>query len=543
MKIRIRAMMPGISPAAATVAALLLLASTVPWTAVALPASAATRLVTSAAARVISGRVLAPDGKPVSAEPLVIVVNGGEPASGAWVQPPVLGSAVTNAKGDWRFTVPLYAALPAAARALARGNGGYLNVEALALSSVTVSGTSYVLGTVAARSAWVGTPARSDPPAGAVSAAEPAMTMRPDEPSVSAAKLQAGEAATWVSRHDPEAANARGQVTGQTWLADEPAPVDRYGFQVVGDDPGFNPNVAANGTNLTSTGILKKLKACYRGTVFICTLTQKVINTKLHAYTAIGQFDTGWRESGSLSYKTGASSDIGASVSFTVGAGPAWAFSGYDTFSRESSGTSGEGTPAGSYDDSRMVLIDMHYWESSWQAKKLVRKGDGYTHKLVYAWKQWDEHGAYSPPMGQFMTTGGNVFGKISAYNAQRNPWLVDGNGTYVLDINGRKQTVDIGAQAAIDWHRKWVSQEKTGWYYTLDHGHGQTYGIAASIGGIGIQADTAHTTLTEQDVDTRPFKPADREDTVTGKRDGLHWVWGSDGKLFKSDPGTFFSY
>jgi hypothetical protein len=49
--------------------------------------------------------------------------------------------------------------------------------------------------------------------------------------------------------------------------------------------------------------------------------------------------------------------------------------------------------------------------------------------------------------------------------------------------------------------------------------------------------------TLTEQGIDTRPFPPAKRNESVTGEKDGCHWVWGSDGNLCTTYHGTFFSY
>jgi hypothetical protein len=62
----------------------------------------------------------------------------------------LIGTAVTNSRGQWSLAAPAYAALPKAAQLAATADMGYLNVEAVAMHGSAIA--------IATESAWVGTP-------------------------------------------------------------------------------------------------------------------------------------------------------------------------------------------------------------------------------------------------------------------------------------------------------------------------------------------------------------------------------------------------
>src|SRR5258708_6843886 len=180
-----------------------------------------------------------------------MVPEGGDATNGT-VTPSVIGTATTDAGGNWSFSVPAYSSLPTDAQSLASANDGYLNLEAIALGTAIAGGSSYVETGVSVQSGWVGTATQTQPASQTAGAAPPVMTLRPDGPDTSAQNTPAAQAATSVSQINPEATDSSGNVIGDTSLADTTAPVDAYRYQEIGGARPFNPNTPAHGTNLTN---------------------------------------------------------------------------------------------------------------------------------------------------------------------------------------------------------------------------------------------------------------------------------------------------
>lgn len=81
---------------------------------------------------------------------------------------------------------------------------------------------------------------------------------------------------------------------------------------------------------------------------------------------------------------------------------------------------------------------------------------------------------------------------------------------------------------------------EKDGFYY-VKSGTGFTYTWAATIYGIGIQAETDHSRDTWQEDD---WGNACRNDAVTGRSDCIHWAWGSyEPADIAHTPKIFYNY
>lgn len=72
-----------------------------------------------------------------------------------------------------------------------------------------------------------------------------------------------------------------------------------------------------------------------------------------------------------------------------------------------------------------------------------------------------------------------------------------------------------------------------------MTHGTGYTYGWAAAFGGIGIHAETDHSTATSQ---CDYWGNATRNDQLSNHNDGLHWVWGRNKKP-SDNPKIFYNY
>jgi Fibronectin type III domain len=473
----------------------------------------------------ITGQVTAPSGAPVAGDQVTLVTNSDDP-SPAPVTPSVLGTAVTGANGDWSFTVPSYASLPADAQAAAAANGGYLNVDAVVMGTATVSGANYELTGVGVQSVWVGSPTQTQLPAPADLTAPPAMVLRPDGADVSAQYTAAAQAATWASQNDPAATDSSGDITGDPTNAGLPAPTDAYGYQEVVPLTNYNPNVAADGTDLTNAPVTPAGSSadCCVGTRLApgCYDQQTAVDLKTNHFTVIGEYHTGWRTSGDLSYAAGASSNIGSYVSFDGGE---FSFNGYDTFESEKKLSSGIGTAAGVDNDSRQVLINLKYWETSWEAVSNARG------TVCSTWKQWDEKGLYQPPAGSYIEAGPNMFGTLSKADIKANAlWRTDG-------IAGLNNLIYNSPS-----HIKWLSNEQCGWHTDLTNGQGVTYGVAATVGGVGIQAETSHSSAVDQSVDTRGWTCQERYDDYKQVHDSKHWVWGYD-KALIDFPKTFPMY
>jgi hypothetical protein len=262
---------------------------------------------------VIAGTVVAPNAgaTPVAGDLITIFPNANTAAG----TPSTIGTTTTDANGNWSFAVPPYSQLPADAQADAEANNGYLNVDAIGMGNATVGGTKYEEAAVAVRSVWVGTDTQSQPPSQQSSLAQPAMVMDPDQADASAQDTDQAEAATFSSENDPGATDANGSPIGNAFAAYAPPPTDQYGYQEVGGS-GYDPNVAADGTDLTNAAITPATDSnptnCCHAFDFGCGFS-KIGGTRKtkKTWTIVGEWHANFDEFGNLEYSAGASSSIG----------------------------------------------------------------------------------------------------------------------------------------------------------------------------------------------------------------------------------------
>ena len=343
-------------------------------------------------ANVVSGTVVAPDAAstPVAGDQVSILVN--DPNATA-ATPSVLGTATTDAHGDWFFTVPPYSSLPADAQAAADGNGGILNVEAIAMATATAdsaatgSPTQYTVAAVGAESAWVGSSAGGQAPAaGSLSGSspQPAMVMRPQGTDTSSQITPTAEQATWTWNNSPVATDSSGDIIGNADNAYPPVPTDAYGYQEIGGNGTYNPNLAADGTDLTNVPVSSRPPACYNPAD---PPTTAQFIRQGHSWTIIGEYHSNWNDFGRLTYDAGSQTSISLLTSVS---GAAFHISGSTTNVAGSgiSATRGNlGTCA-----SRQVLAYMRYRE-----RKLTWDFNG---SLCYSFYQWENAGSVSYGFG-----------------------------------------------------------------------------------------------------------------------------------------------
>ena len=210
----------------------------------------------------IAGTMVTPSGQPVAGA-TVDLYTSDPPSADALDYPPVLvGSVTTDANGRWSFAVPPYASLPAAAQAVADNNGGILNLEAQAdgyattTSATTRPTTSYDEVAFGGGSAWVGTSSQASAPPGVVATGNTVATFRPIDVTDTSSRLTAtNEANTWASLNDPLATDTSGAWNGDPSISYADPVSDAYGFQEVGGNGTYNPNLTSDGTNLTNVAV------------------------------------------------------------------------------------------------------------------------------------------------------------------------------------------------------------------------------------------------------------------------------------------------
>jgi hypothetical protein len=220
-------------------------------------------------------------------------------------------------------------------------------------------------------------------------------------------------------------------------------------------------------------------------------ILQKVLR-RSHSYTAVGEWHAYWDSSGGVSYTRGATSNIGSYVSMSLGP---FTFNGYDQYSTSNSLTMG--LPSNGAYNSHEMVISLAYQ----MARYVMYKIPG--NVVCAKWRQIDETGLYDPGHGWFL------------WKAGKNVINLDGKTRYRQE---RRQ------------HPRYIDGIKSGAGFTLSHGTGLTYSVGASVFGIGIQAQTNHSTMVAQGY------------TAGKSHSRTHYVWGNDGNL-AANPEVEYSY
>ncbi len=475
-------------------------------------------------ANVISGTVLSPAGQPVSGATVDIYtadVPGAVTAPGLpvpestdWTSA-AIGTATTDASGIWTYTVPPYSALPADAQAAADDNGGYLNMDASVIATATAAdGTAYNVGADAFRSAFVGSstqpsgPVAVDSPAGAI----PSMTVTPDQADLSAEDTTAAEQSAPTNSLNPNLMDASGNFIGDQANANASAPTDAYGYQNIAGsvaNDGYNPYIAADGTDLSQAPV-SGTKPCpppcdptICGDVF-----RRVSHAwyKAYSYTTIGEYHIYWDGTGDFSYTQGATSEVGVDVSANA---QFFKFDFYIKYHENQGSESGvSGVPAA---DARHVAISLKYYEV--KARWAWVTPSGTVEKVCKTRWFIQEGGLYNPGNGWAYIRWD---GKSILYQ--------DGQNGFNKDPNSYRYMNKYGSYG----------------FLCTDRGRGQTYGIAATIGGVGIQAETDHSSDTQQ---CDYWGGGKRTDPITHKKNShWHYAWGSNEPAGNS-PKIFYNW
>jgi hypothetical protein len=470
---------------------------------------------------VISGTVVAPNSAatPVEGDLVTLV-----PIDSTAATPSVVGTATTDAGGDWTFSVPPYSQLPADAQAAATADGGYLNLSAVAVGSATASGTTYMEQAIGTYSAWVGTSTQTAAPLPGGSSDQPLMTMRPEGPDNSAQDTTAAEDGTWAAQNDPNETDSSGDFTGDGDNAYDYAPTDAYGFQEIGGNGTYNPNVAADGTDLTNAAVTpvtsSKPISCCAPKFSVCALQPDgpVLKTASH-WTTIGEFHSNWNDLGSLTYTRGATSEIGTVVSFD--GGDDWDLGGSLSFTNSGSSSISQTVGDGAAYESYQVVVYINYHKRKWWWYNSTT-GNGCDAHL-----QWTASGIGNAPSGPDIKEGPSIWNK---QNAQQTVWKTDG---VIAMIN------------AENVHPGWVFGEAWPYSMSLVRGRGVTYGNAADFFGVSVDATTSHQSSVEQGLvyNGGSGNPdSKRYDWYTRKNDTIHYMWGSTASLI-DNPKTFYNY
>jgi hypothetical protein len=220
-------------------------------------------------------------------------------------------------------------------------------------------------------------------------------------------------------------------------------------------------------------------------------LVQKVLG-RSHAYTVVGEYHGYWDASGGVTYTRGAESSIGSSVS--VSDGP-WNFNGYDSFSTSRSLTMG--FPSNGAHNSHQMVVSLKYVKRRFVVFSI---GSG---AVCDRWRQIDEDGLYDPGHG----------------------WTLFKRGKNVIKDDGKTRYHYIRRH-----HPRYIDHIPHGGFFQLDSGQGNTYGGAADVFGVGIQAETTHSSDVAQAY------------TAGNSHFRFHWVWGSNGNL-SDNPKIEYSY
>ncbi len=449
----------------------------------------------------LSGMVLSPDGRPV-ADDKVIVYPADSPADVSY--PMIIGSAMTDAQGQWLLAVPSWPRLPADSQAAADGNGGWLNVIASAFGV----GGGFEEEADGVTAVWTGTRTMSIPPAGTTAPRALTMTMSPLQKGLSSLASARGAAGTWAAR-------ASVMSTADAYAT---PPTDKYGYQSAispDPEPDYSPFVAPGGVNLAKVpvkaGVAGRLpKKCRTDSSDWKVETKTVHNG--WGWTKVGEYHTYWRATGGFDYTVGANSSISVEVSAD---GLHFHADKSKTYHNDASDSMG--IDNGPY-DSHQVVLSMSYREKARIDYPCVPGTFTCYKNVICAAHYWvEETGLHNPGNGWvYMKEGANV-GKFDGYLAFE--------------------------EDAID--KYWNGYQPNSHYsVTTGHGIDYKYGASVSLGPltVSVESETDHNTDADQSISFESRKT--RFNNVRNKRSILHEVWGSNHKLTNiPGPAVFYNY
>jgi hypothetical protein len=442
------------------------------------------------ASQVLTGTVKAPSGTPIAGATVTIETSDPPTADATSFTPTTIGTAVTGSDGTWSFPVPSFASLPTAAQQAATSNNGMLNLDTSASGYATTGGHTYDEAAFGYTSAWVGTATQATP-AGPTTPAAMTTTMQPlNVTDQSALDTPANELSTPATANNPSATNAitpdtsnpDGVIfTGNAANAYTAPAADAFGYQEIGGNGTYNPYITADGTNLSATTVNP-----YQGNApSICFGTQWQTVQTGWSWTIVGEQHAYRDATGNMTYTRGSSTQIGVGLSVNGGA---YSISGTHSYTASSSWSTGiTRGPKASY----LNVLAMNYSKE----KMTEHCPDGTT---VY--RRIIATGIHSEPS-----------------NSNWNPYTLGGSVLYQ----------DGQAAWAAGSYRTKLNRRQT---FCVNKSFGYDYGVGVSIFGIGLNAQTNHSTSTQQCI-------------TTGSSSSIvHRVWGSNHFIYNG-PKRFFSY
>jgi hypothetical protein len=500
---------------------------------------------------VITGTVLAPNGTPVVGDQVTMYVDdvpADDPSS--WT-PSAVGTATTDSNGIWVFQVPSYSALPADAQAAADNNGGWLNLDASAIAFATVNNTTYSVGADAERSAWVGSSSQPSGPVqvSAPDGGQPAMIVTPDQTDQSAGDTTSAEDDTANYQASPTLTDANDNIIGDAQNAYTIPQQDSYGYQALfGTDDNYSPYVAADGTDLSGAS------ASPNGTVVNgCTNADNhpgpgyerkrfVIKVwKKHAYTIYGEVHSNWDTTGSLTFDSAATESIG--VDFSADA-QLFHFDYYKTWSNTEGSSASLSVPGYTaeqlsvslnYEDAKVVDADVPA-----SAPYYPPQGNETDYVCKVRWRI-GESSIYNPGNGwEPLKTSGNIWGELPPNGEFQPSGEPHEQSNVGYDgING----YDYMYPDSDEWSNRYGNDNGLGGLgYCDSRGKGFVWGLAASVGGVGITAEQDHSTDAEQCI---TFGGGTRTNAIEHVNDSQwHYIWGNNGTAgYGHFPQMFYSY
>ncbi|MEU6484374.1 hypothetical protein [Streptomyces sp. NPDC046887] len=273
--------------------------------------------VQEAGPEVVSGRFLLPNGNPATGMQVVVEAADLLPADGSSTDLPDLGTATTDADGEWSLTLP--AKLPTEVQAVVDGNGGALNVTATTVATtetgVTLIGASNM------------TAAPKSPRTGARTAFASAAS---EEPTPAAELLPIGQGGGTVG--DPTAQEVKSTHAARVAAAPqydaESQQAPRWQSDRTSSAASYNPYVV-DGVDIRNQQVTPRADTCW--------MESRVVSRQI-SYTISGESHSYWDAAGYVEYTSKLSNtvDVGLSMS-----GSAWKVSGSTSIGSSAAGVSG----------------------------------------------------------------------------------------------------------------------------------------------------------------------------------------------------------
>ena len=440
----------------------------------------------SQASQTVSGTVDAPvalGATPVPVPGDTVDIYASEPpdlTDTSWT-PTLLGTATTDANGHWSYTIPPYASLPADAQAAASSNGGVLNIEADAYGSATAAGTTYLETASADEPVWVGTATQSGALASTVAAPQ-TMTLEPFGPDHSALDTSANQCSTWASTSLAATTDTSGNACSSSASTDANVdatpPTDAYGYQEVSTESGYNPNLAADGTNLAGVPVSDP-----QSPHVTCGVVQKWVLNTWWQWSVIGEQHSGWDNTGKFSLGQGGEVTIGMLISAD---GAAYHVSGSASYTRGNSTTLDwpSSGPKQSYNDK----LAMNYARLKIEHGCWLDGNKSNPYDISYKWerREWGIHN---------FTGGSNSDYELGTTNLYSQD---DGPVNYNLQYGFNKHD---------------ISPLPPGGGLCYSTFRTRTYASGVSIAGFGVSIDTSLDASTKQCINE-------------GKLSGPHKIW-----------------